>query len=101
MDAIRKKTEMGKKAFRNYWIPYLLDIKDNRRRIGTTVEYEKRPQVRFWAFSMERIGEADDGIMEAIKNMIDCNIENEERSEINPSFSQRNTSFPMKISIEN
>ena len=83
MDAIRRRTEMGKKAFRNYWIPYLLDIKDNRRRIGTTVEYEQRPRMRFWAFDMQKIAEADDGIMEAIKNMIDCNIENEERSEIN------------------
>ena len=83
MDAIRKKTEMGKKAFRNYFIPYLLDIKDNRRRIGTTVEYEKRPQIRFWAFDMQKIVEGDSGVIDAIKNMIDCEEENEERSEIN------------------
>ena len=82
MDAIRRRTEMGKKAFRNYWIPYLLDIKDNRRRIGTSLEFEKRPRMRFWALDMQKIAETDDGIMDAIANLIDCEEENEIKREI-------------------
>ncbi len=82
MDAIRRRTEMGKKAFRNYWIPYLLDIKDNRRRIGTSLEFEQRPRMRFWALDMQKIAETDDGIMDAIANLIDCEEENEIKREI-------------------
>ena len=77
METIRTRTNMTKEPFRSYWIPYLVELGDNRRRLVTTIKFEKRPRIRFWAMNMQKIGEVDDGIMDAIENMIDCEEENE------------------------
>jgi hypothetical protein len=74
VQSIRHRADMKSKAFKNYWVPFLMD---NRyvHALGTAGVYEKRPSSKFWVLSVEKIAEVDASIAELLANTIDCQKE--------------------------
>jgi hypothetical protein len=74
MQTIRHRADMGTKAFKNYWLPFL---KDNTfsHPLGTAGIYEKRPQSKFWVLDMQKIAENNMGVSVVFDRLINCEKE--------------------------
>ena len=78
MASIRKQANVGSKAARQLWLPYLQDDDyhsiDARMYVGTG-PYRKRLLKRFWVLSAQKLVEREIEIGNALRNKIDCNKE--------------------------
>lgn len=70
--SLKRRAEIGSKAFRSYFSPFL--YKDNvNRPLGTSaVHYTVKPQSKFWVLNMEKLALEDSTIANALVNLIDC-----------------------------